>query len=96
MKNYTEIEHLTIHNECEMLIQQYITTHTAAYTLDQLLLPTLGIKLKLLYNILHLDIYHSVAYGSLCDYSMKQVIIHARNLIARSFRENVLNPLFII
>lgn len=96
MKQYTEIEQLTIHNEGNALIQQFLSNHISAYTIEQMLNPDLAKKLKMLHDILQLEIYHSIAYGSICHYSLGSVVFHCRKSISRSFKDNLLNPMFLI
>lgn len=96
MKQYTEIEHLTIHNEGNALIQRYMSSHISSYDLDQCLQEDLLDKLNMLHNILQLEIYHNIAIGSVCNYSMAHVIFQTRQSIARSFKDNLLNPKFLI
>lgn len=96
MKQYTEIEHLTIYNEGNALIQQCISDHITSYSLDQCLHPQLLNKLKMMHDVLQLEIYHSIAIGSLCNHSLAIVVYRCRKTIVRSFKENLLNPLFLI
>lgn len=95
MKQYTDIEQMTIHNEGNALIQEFITNHISAYDIEQILDPNLPKKLKVLNDILQLEIYHNIAIGCVCNYTLGQVVYRTRKSIVRAFKEHLLNPAFI-
>jgi hypothetical protein len=96
MKTYSVVEQLTIHNECDSLIQGYINDRASTLSIEQMLDEECILKLKMLHDVLKLEIYRSIATGSICDYKLGTVVFHARRAITMSYKDNLLNPSFLM